>query len=193
MNSRALLAVHTSMNWRDFLLACALMDLPVPGHNSNKRSLEQFQHNVTEVSQESMNLAAAEARSRENTEQSNIPGAFRCEVSIDATWHRRGHYSNQGFGAAIDIVSNKVLDYKLYQRVCRKCLRWTPDRRASETEYFEAFWTVHKSTCSANFYNSSQSMEGSAALALWKRTSSEINWCTLHTLATATHRHSRTL
>ena len=70
VNSRALLAVHTSsMSLRDFLLVCTLMDLPVPGHNLNKRSLEQFQHTVTEISQESMNLAAAEARSRENTEQ----------------------------------------------------------------------------------------------------------------------------
>ena len=120
VNSRALLAVHTSsMSWRDFLLVCALMDLPIPGRNMDKRSLQQLEDSTNEVSQESMALAAEQVRSRENTLTSNIPGAFKCDVSFDATWHRRGHYSNQGFGAAIDIVSNKVLYYQLYQRVCR--------------------------------------------------------------------------
>ena len=53
-----------------------------------------------------MSLAAAQVRARETSLESNIPGAFKC----DPTWHKRGHYSNQGFGAAIDIVSNKVLE-----------------------------------------------------------------------------------
>ena len=56
-----------------------------------------------------MSLAAAEVRCRDNVVPSNIPGAFKCDVSFDATLHRRGDYSNQGFGAAIDVVSNKVL------------------------------------------------------------------------------------
>ena len=168
--SRALLAVHTtSMSWRDFLLVCALMDLPVPGRNLNQRSLEQFKDCATLVAQESMAIAAEQVRSRENTLPSNIRGALKCDVSFDATWHRRGHYSNQGFGAAIDIVSKKVLDFMLYQRVCRKCLNWPTERRDSEPEDYAAFWSEHKATCSANFSGSSQSMEGSAAIEIWKR------------------------
>ena len=30
-------------------------------------------------------------------------------MSYDAVWHRRGHYSNQGFAAAIEILSATVL------------------------------------------------------------------------------------
>ena len=56
-----------------------------------------------------------------------------CVVSFDATWHRRGHYSNQGFTAAIEVYSGKVLDYVLtnmyainvsgVQRSARKTVR----------------------------------------------------------------------
>ena len=170
VNSRALVAVHsTSMSWRDFLLFCGLMDLPVPGRNLSKRSLDSLRSSSAQVSKESMTLAAAQVRSRENSLPSNIPGAFKCDVSFDATWHRRGHYSNQGFGAAIDIVSNKVLDYMLYQRVCRKCLKWPPERRASQPEDYSAFWLEHQAICPANFSGTSQGMEGSAAIEIWKR------------------------
>ena len=170
VNLRSLLAVHsTSMSWRDFLLVCSIMDLPVPGHNMNKRALEHFQSCTSLVSLESMSLAASQVRCRQNSLESNIPGAFKCDVSFDATWHRRGHYSNQGFGAAIDIVSNKVLDYMLYQRICRKCLTWPTERRASQPEEYALFLSEHHTTCSANFSGSSQSMEGSAAVEIWKR------------------------
>ena len=170
VNSRALLAVHsTSISWRDFLLVCALMDLPVPGRNLDERELENFQSCTKQVSQNSMDLAAAQVRSRENSVASNIPGAYKCDVSFDATWHRRGHYSNQGFGAAIDIVSNKVLDYMLYQRICRKCLFWPNERRISQPDDYATFFSEHQATCTANFSGSSQSMEGSAAVEIWKR------------------------
>ena len=170
VNSRAMVAVHsTSISWRDFLLLCAVMDLPVPARNMNKHSLSSFTASAVEVSQESMSLAAAQVRTRETSTESNIPGAFRCDVSFDATWHRRGHYSNQGFGAAIDVVSNKVLDYMLYQRVCRKCLTWPSERRSNFPEEYAAFCEEHEATCSANFSGTSQGMEGSAAIEIWKR------------------------
>ena len=141
VNSRALLTVHsTSLSWRDFLLVCAVMDLPVPGRNLNKLALENFQFVTKKLSHESMALAAAQIRSRESSVTSNIPGAYKCDVSFDATWHRRGHYSKQGFSAAIDIVSNKVLDYMLYQRVCRKCLSWPNERRLSQPDDYAAFF-----------------------------------------------------
>ena len=87
-----------------------------------------------------MSLAAAEVNSRDNAVPSSIPVTSKCDVSFDATWHRRGHYSNQSFGAAIDVVSNKVLDYKLSQRVCRKCLSWAQEIRDSLPDENEEFW-----------------------------------------------------
>ena len=170
VNTRALVAVHsTSISWRDFQLVCAVMDLPVPARNPNKRSLEYFTSSTAEVTQNSMSYAAATARQRESVVESNIPGAFKCDVSFDATWHRRGHYSNQGFGAAIDVVTNKVLDYMLYQRVCNKCSSWPQERRSNNPDEYAAFMSEHKSTCPANFSGTSQGMEGVAAVEIWKR------------------------
>ena len=77
-----------------------------------------------------MDIAASEVRNRTGTEPSVIDGAKRCHVSYDASWHRRGHYSNQGFGAAIDSTSGKVLDYGLLQRVCLKCAVWSEERQS---------------------------------------------------------------
>ena len=121
INLRANLALHTtSYSWQDFRLACALMDLPVPQKNLNKRAIALFSEVTSKVSAIAMDLAAEEVRCRLDSEPSVIDGATRCHVSYDASWHRRGHYSNQGFGAAIDSHSGKVLDYGVMQRVCKK-------------------------------------------------------------------------
>ena len=175
VNTRATLAVHcTSLSWRDFRLLCALIDLPVPNKDLNKLALERVKSCSAQVSLESMSLASLAVRSRENSVPSKVPGAINCDVSFDASWHRRGHYSNQGFAAAIDAVTNKVLDYVLYQRVCRKCSRWSPEMRSSQPDEYSTFWAEHQLECSANFTGSSQSMEGAASsstLPHWTRVS----------------------
>ena len=75
----------------------------------------------------------------------------------------------QGFGAAIDVVSNKVLDYALYQQVCQKRMNWPSERRTSQPDEFAEFWSEHEPNCTANFSGTSQAMEGSAACDIWKR------------------------
>ena len=144
------------------------MDLTVPSPNQNKRSLDNFVSSTVQVTQDSMSLAAANVKGRPSAVESNFPGAFKCVVSFDATWHRRGHYSNQGFGAAIR-VTNNVLDYMFYQRICKKCLSWPEERRSTHAEEYSAFVSEHKSTCPANFSGTSQAIEGSAAVEIWKR------------------------
>ena len=116
-----------------------------------------------------MALASLVVCSREDAVPSCVPEAINCDVSFDASWHRRGHYSNQGFAAAIDAVSNKVLDYVLYQRVCRKCSKWSDEMRSSQPDEYSIFWAEHQIEYLANFASSSQSMEGAGALQLWKR------------------------
>ena len=92
-----------------------------------------------------------------------------CTVSFDASWHRRGHFSNQGVAAAIDSELGKVLDYQLYDRVYYLCSKWNEERKTSNPEEFAEFWDNHKPACTANFSGSSQSMESSAAVDIWKR------------------------
>ena len=124
---------------------------------------------VTEgVASRAMDLAAAEVRTRQDSEPSLIAGAKRCHVSYDASWHRRGHYSNQGFGAAIDSTSGKVLDFSMCQRVCGKFSDWTEKRQASSPDEYAEF-KVHHTDCAISFTGTSQAMEGAIAVDLWKR------------------------
>ena len=76
-----------------------------------------------------MSLAAYKVRSFSPT--SNIPDCGNCSVRFDGSSHTRGHYSNQGFCAAIEIDTGLVLDYQLYERVCNKCIRWIEEKKAS--------------------------------------------------------------
>lgn len=62
----------------------------------------------------------------------------------DASWHRRGHFSNQGFGAVIDSQSGKVLDHDLLQRICRKFLpghRREKHHSPKSIQHFRNLWT----------------------------------------------------
>ena len=58
-----------------------------------------------------MSMTAKEVRAK--AESSNIPGCKVCAVSFDGSWHRRGHFSIQGFAGAIEVKTGKFLDYVL--------------------------------------------------------------------------------
>ena len=74
INTRALLAVHVpSLSWQDFRFACALMDLPIPGHNLRQKALDKLSLTADSVVRETMNLAAEDVRQRFDIESSNIP------------------------------------------------------------------------------------------------------------------------
>ena len=53
--------------------------------------------------------------------------------------------------------------------VCFSCSSWTEERKASSPDVYAKFWDSHKALCNANFSGSSQSMESSAAVEVWKR------------------------
>ena len=57
----------------------------------------------------------------------------------------------------------------LNQRLCRKCLSWPLEQRENYPEEYAYFLFELKSTCSANFSGTSQGMECSAAVEIWKR------------------------
>ena len=99
-----------------------------------------------------------------------IPSGLRkCAISFDASWHSRGHYSNQGFAAAIDTDFGKVLDYSLYDRVCYSCSKWPVSRRCSCPEEIAEYWESQKNLCTANYKGTSHAMESTAAVDVWKR------------------------
>ena len=169
INNRFLLALHrTSSSWEDLRLTFALLDLAVPQKNLNKRAMKTFEEVTSKISATAMDLAADEVRCRLDAVHSVIEPCVRCDVSFDASWHRRGHYSNQGFGAAIDAISVKVLDFGIKQRVCKKCASWSEEKQAEFPEEYANFKENH-TDCTINFTGTSQAMEGAIAVDLWRR------------------------
>ena len=170
INQRALMAVHTtSASWEDFRLTCSLLDIKAPNKDMSKSQLNTFRAASVTLAKTSMRFAGEQAYSHASAVVDSNSGLKECAVSFDASWHRRGHYSNQGFAAAIDTDFGKVLDYSLYDRVCFSCSKWPESRRTSVPEEYEDYWNAHKEICSANYKGTSQSMESSAAIEVWNR------------------------
>ena len=170
INARSLIAVHsTASSWEDFRLTCSILDLDVPGSRMPKKSLDKFVAASNVVVERSMNISGKKVFANSQTSAMVVPGIRECIVSFDASWHRRGHFSNQGFAAAIDAETGKVLDYSLFDRVCYSCSKWDEERKMQNPDEFAEFWEQHKINCTANYKGSSQAMETSAALDIWKR------------------------
>ena len=165
-----MVAVHsTSLCWADFRLLCSIMDLPVPAKTMPTNTLNRVAECSKRTALNSMKQAAIDVHSSEGAIESTIPGVINCTVSFDASWHRRGHNSNQGFAGVIEADNGKVLDYVLYDRVCYQCSKWNQERKENEPDEYTSFWNTHKNFCTSNFSGSSQAMEGSAAVYIWAR------------------------
>ena len=170
INKRALMAVHTtSASWEDFSLTCRLLDLKPPNRDMSKTQLNTIMAASVTLAKRSMKIAGDHAYSYASAVGESPSGLRECAVSFDASWHRRGHYSNQGFAAAIDTDFGKVLDYSLYDRVCYSCIKWPESRQSSCPEEFAQYWDIHKDLCTANYKGTSQAMESTAAVDVWKR------------------------
>ena len=180
VNVRALLATHcTSASWNDFLLSCNLLGIHNTWKRMKKTSLMKLVESANKICQQSMSKSAKLVRDTADT--SNIPDCKNCTVSFDASWHQRGFYSKQGFAAAIEVNTCKVLDYVLHERVCNKCLRWTEERKKDNPDEYSEYWMKHSAECPANYSGTSQGMESSAALEIWDRS------VTKHSLAYTTY------
>ena len=170
INARALIAVHsTSASWEDFRLTCSIMDLDIPSERMPRHSLDLFVAASKTVVERSMKISGQKVFSNSEPSTMVVPGTRECIVSFDASWHRRGHFSNQGFAGVIDSFTWKVLDYALYDRVCSLCSKWDEDRKLQNPDEFAEFWEKHRTTCTSNYRESSQAMETSAALEIWNR------------------------
>ena len=137
VNLRSLLAVHcTSLSWEDFRHTCSLLDPVVPTAAMSKVHMERFVESATSVVARSIK-GSAEIVHSSLLPETSLPANVRyCTVSFDASWHRRGHLSNQGVASENDSECGKVLDYQLYDRVCYLCSNWNEERRTSNPEEY---------------------------------------------------------
>lgn len=103
--------------------------------------------------------------------QEIIDGKVNVSATYDGSWHKRGHKSNFGVGAVIDVDCGLVLDYHMCSKICSKCTAKVWDlknKKITETEYI--FWLEEEhADCDENYDGSSGGMEASAALELWGR------------------------
>ena len=170
LNLRLLIAVHTtSQIWEDFRLTCALLDLKVPTARKSKHHMSKFLDSTTRLVSRSMPISGEDVHSAAHTHSTLPEKTQNCTVCFDASWYRRRHFSNQGFAAAIDSEFGKVLDHQLYDRVCYPCSNWSQDRREGYPVDYRVFRTAHMDNCTTKYSESSQSMESSAAVEIWKR------------------------
>ena len=131
--------------------------------------LDKFVAASKAVVERSMNISGGKVFTNSEPSTMVVPGLRECIVSFDALLHRRSHFQNQGFAAAIDSETQKVVDYSLCDRVCYLCSKWDEERKMLNPDEFTEFWYQHKNTCTANYKASFQAMETSAALNIWKR------------------------
>ncbi|KAE8742809.1 hypothetical protein FOCC_FOCC011667 [Frankliniella occidentalis] len=91
-------------------------------------------------------------------------------ISIDGSWHRRGHTSLYGFVAAIDVLTGLVVDFEILSKFCLMCSLAATQHGEDSEEYKE--WRedhIEKNECSINFTEASGNMESAGALLMFKR------------------------
>ncbi|KAK3915688.1 Serine/threonine-protein kinase-like protein CCR2 [Frankliniella fusca] len=91
-------------------------------------------------------------------------------VSIDGSWHRRGHTSLYGFVAAIDVLTGLVVDFEILSKFCLMCSLAATQHGEDSKEYAE--WKeahIKKNECSINFTEASGNMESAGALLMFQR------------------------
>ena len=85
-----------------------------------------------------------------------------CQVSVDGTWQKRGHFSLNGVVTVISKENGKCLDHIVLSKACKGCQAWS-----SKTDHPEYNSWLANHDCSINHRGSSGSMEGKGAIEMF--------------------------
>ena len=89
-----------------------MMNMPKPLATASFNDINNNIHQTyTDTAFQSMKSAANEVRRMSIEPGSSEGDIVDCPVSIDGSWHKRGHSSMNGFVSAIS-TENKVIDYQ---------------------------------------------------------------------------------
>ena len=124
-------------------------------------SLRESEQKLVEVGKELRQLI------RNNNDNDNDEEILDCSVSIDGSWLTRGRHSKHGFVSVISDITGKVIDRVHKCSACKECERWK-NRDEDDIEYLEWF-NAHEPDCSITHQGSSQAMEASGAVQLFRR------------------------
>lgn len=148
---------------------CGLMDfsssfLSKSVYNSY---VQKISETVQNVSKQMFSSAIAEEK-EETSEANNVEDTDELTVSGDGTWKKRGFSSLFGVSSLIGHYSGKVLDICVKSLYCHACKTW--ENKLESQEYKE--WHenhINNHECRANHIGPSGSMEVSAIVEMFKR------------------------
>ena len=140
------------------------MNCPVLNESSYD-ALFDNQYNASKiVCDGSMDKAAKEVRSDVGAD---------ITVSVDGTWHRRGHSSHNGVVTAISADTGKCLDAEVLSNYCKQCQ--SHENLDKNSEEYIAFQRAHSDECRLNHEGTANSMESAGAVAIFSRSVNKHN------------------
>ena len=78
------------------------------------------------------------------------------DIGIDETWQKRGHCSLNGLIISVARENKKVIDYKVFRKLCKSGALW--ESKKGTVEY--VVWKEnHGEDCEINHFQSSGAME----------------------------------
>ena len=78
-------------------------------------------------------------------------GILNISIAFDGTWQRRGHFSHNGVGAVIELITGLPIDYEILRNFCLK------GKIAEENPPNEEAQEKHLQNCRKNFDGSANS------------------------------------
>ena len=138
------------------------MNMPPPmAVNSYKNINKLLLDSYKTVSQESQKLAAKETREALGCIDES---PAECQVSVDATWQKRGFSSLNGVVTIMSKDSSKCIDAVVMSKSCKGCLHWNDKKGTPEYEK----WKLQHA-CKINHKGSSGAMECAGAIEAFRR------------------------
>ena len=129
------------------------LNSPAPMSKSNYNNIMSLKHSAAKrVAKESMKAAADEVTLKAGTDVA---------VSVDGSWQRRGHVSNNGIVTVISVNTGKCLDAEIMSKGCE---RWKDKEDSPEYE----LWLLEHD-CQINHTGSAGSMESAGAIRIFSR------------------------
>ena len=174
---------------------CWYLDSPCIHKSTYARHQQSVATAVTETVQACTDAAAVCVRQMYSDLNGGVAvdGPLDISVSYDASWLTRGHRSLYGFGAAIDLETNLVIDYEVLSLYCHGCTTIGDNLDQNSPEYV-AWKRDH--TCQKNFAGTAGAMDAAIAAILWKRSIERHNFRYVTLLSDGdarTHNHLETL
>lgn len=105
----------------------------------------------------------------------NSDGSVNIATGFDGSWKTRGHSSSEGVTSAVAELTSQVVDVHHLVNTCRDCHRLKEAHENGKLDELTYLGKVvaHNETCRFNHAGSSQSMESTGTIEIYKRSTEE--------------------